>query len=187
MRGKVHRGNPVGFPALCITCHFFFFFLDRKRTPAGGARRPRVGPGVGPTGAVEGRARQPPWAAPARRLGREGSAFAGRVGVRPRGVRPVGGAGVPPGIIKSTPDDHLTSSSGSPRPRGSERARPEILQGDVRDGRSQLLRATSEFRLGVGSDRRRHSGTTISRRAPGLTLPGFGDLFQLCPRSRQRA
>jgi len=38
---------------------------------------------------------------------REGSAFAGRVGAKPRGVEPVGGAGLPPGIIKSTSNDHL--------------------------------------------------------------------------------
>ena len=83
-------------------------------------------------------------------LGREGSAFAGGVGAKLRGVEPAGGAGLPPGIIKSTPDDPLMSSRGSSTSRGSDRARPEILQGDVRDVHSQFLRVTSEFRLGVG-------------------------------------
>ena len=36
----------------------------------------RLGPGVGPSAAAEGRAWLPSWAAPARRLGREGSALA---------------------------------------------------------------------------------------------------------------
>jgi len=46
-------------------------------------------------------------AGPARPLGREGSEFARCVGVKPRGVEPVGVAGLPPGIIKSTSNDHL--------------------------------------------------------------------------------
>jgi len=48
MRGKVHRGNPVGFPALSITCHFFFFFSwivsTPRRAARGGPESPRSGP-----------------------------------------------------------------------------------------------------------------------------------------------
>jgi len=76
-------------------------------------------------------------------------ALAGRVGVRPCAVEPVGGARLPPGVIRSTVRDHLMSSSGSPRRCGPDRPRPETLQDDVPNERSQFPRATSEFLLGV--------------------------------------
>jgi hypothetical protein len=89
--------------------------------------------------AVEGWAWPTPWAVPALRLGREGIAFAGVVGVRPREGDPVGApVRGPLGIIKSTFKGSLGVIKwfvAAARP-GSSSAR--ILQNDVRDGRSQL-------------------------------------------------
>ena len=67
---------------------------DRKPT--------RRCPGVGTSGRSRDGHDRPHGRPPRCRLGREGSAFAGCVGVKPRGVEPVGGARLPPGIIKST-------------------------------------------------------------------------------------
>jgi len=108
---------------------------------------------------------------PARRPGREGSALAGSGGgpsrARLRREPRLGArrAGPPSGIIKSTSSDHSMSSSGSSRVRGSDVPRPEILQGDVRDGCSQYLRATSGLRLAVDSVRATRHGVrrTVAR------------------------
>jgi hypothetical protein len=131
--GPARRGAaPVGAPA----------------GSAAGVQGAPEWPAAGQSGAGHG---TPHGAGPALRLGRAGSVLAGRVDVKPRAVQPVGAAiCASSGIIKSTFNDGVTSSTGSPRPCGPSRARPEILYADVRDGRSQLLRASSAFRLSAG-------------------------------------
>jgi len=99
----------------------------------------------------------------------------------PRAVEPVGAAmGLPPGIIKSTSNGHWMSSSGSSLPHNPDRARPENLQVDVPDGRSQLLRATSEFRLGMGVA---NGGLRTERRKAPLTRHRIGERLAVHARS----
>ena len=78
------------------------------------------------------------------------STFAGWVGRKSRAVGPVGApVRGPLRIPKLTAIDHLMSSSGSSRPCGSDVARREFRQADVRDGPAHFLRAMSELSLGV--------------------------------------
>ena len=69
--------------------------------------------------------------------------------MRPAWGRARGRRVSPSWIIKSTFNDHLMSSRGSPRRCDRDRPRAEILQDDVRDGRSENLRATWGFLLGM--------------------------------------
>ena len=119
------------------------------------------------------------WSSPRARGARSQSASA-------RGPRAAGPAGaparLPPGITKSTPNDHPMSSSGSPRPRGPDRPRTGILYADVPAGRSQFPGATSVFRLGAGTvmgpwharQRGIARGSSNRRLKSPRSLPGTG-------------